>query len=162
MTPVYLEEIVLFNERIINMITKSMGEIMVLYLIITIHSILKTITHVLTYLYVLPEHLPQNQYRAILQQFDVVYFLFLLCKEWQSEGEKKTDGIASMQRQCFLVFTTSTININTTTTAITTTAAATTTIITTSTTTDTTTITTATATTTITPSYCLVTSKILS
>ena len=30
MTDVYLEEIVLFNERIIN-ITKSMGDIMVLY-----------------------------------------------------------------------------------------------------------------------------------
>ena len=32
---VYLEEIVLFGERIINMITKSMGDIMVLYPIIT-------------------------------------------------------------------------------------------------------------------------------
>ena len=31
---VYLEEIVLFNERIINMITKSMGDIVVLYPII--------------------------------------------------------------------------------------------------------------------------------
>ena len=35
MTDVYLEEIVLFNERIINMITKSMGDIMVLYPMIT-------------------------------------------------------------------------------------------------------------------------------
>ena len=50
----------------------------------------------LTYLYVLPEHPPQSQYNAILQLFDAVYFLFLLCKEWQSEEEKKTDGIASM------------------------------------------------------------------
>ena len=33
---IYLEETVLFNERIINMITKSMGDIMVLYPIITI------------------------------------------------------------------------------------------------------------------------------
>ena len=62
-----------------------------------IHSILKTITHVLTYLYILPEHPPQSQYNAILQLFDVVYFLFLLCKERQREEEKKTDGIASMQ-----------------------------------------------------------------
>ena len=62
-----------------------------------IHSILKTITHVFPCLYVLPEHPPQSQYNAILQLFDAVYFLFLLCKEWQSEEEKKTDGIASMQ-----------------------------------------------------------------
>ena len=33
---IYLEEIVLFNERIINMITKSMGGIVVLYPIIRI------------------------------------------------------------------------------------------------------------------------------
>ena len=62
-----------------------------------IHSILKTIIHVLTYLYILPEHPPQSQYNAILQLFDAVYFLFFLCKEWQSEEEKKTDGITSMQ-----------------------------------------------------------------
>ena len=34
-TDVYLEEIGLLNERIINMVTKSMGDIMVLYPIIT-------------------------------------------------------------------------------------------------------------------------------
>ena len=44
----------------------------------------------LTYLYVLPKHPPQSQYNAILQLFDAVYFLFLLCKEWQSEEEKKS------------------------------------------------------------------------
>ena len=62
-----------------------------------IHSILKTITHLSIYLCVPSEHPPQCQYNAVLQLFDAVYFLFLLCKEWQSEEEKKTDGIASMQ-----------------------------------------------------------------
>ena len=38
---VYLEEIVLFNEKIIDIITKSMGDIMVLYLIITVKKIKK-------------------------------------------------------------------------------------------------------------------------
>ena len=37
-TDAYLEEIVLFNERIINMITKSMGDIVVLYPIITVSN----------------------------------------------------------------------------------------------------------------------------
>ena len=35
MTDVYSDEIVLLNERIINMLIKSLGDIMLLYLIIT-------------------------------------------------------------------------------------------------------------------------------
>ena len=67
------------------------------YIHCIIHSILRTITHLSIYLCVPPEKSPQSQYNAILQLFDAVYFLFVLCKEWQSEKEKKTDDIASMQ-----------------------------------------------------------------